>query len=92
MYNALANDLSIDTSDEAQLLSYFSGNAVPENASAIATAYAGHQFGNFVPQLGDGRAILIGELIDEAGKLNDILWARPRSPPRPSLFPTDVSS
>ena len=69
---ALANDLSIDTSDEAQLLSYFSGNAVPENASAIATAYAGHQFGNFVPQLGDGRAILIGELIDEAGKLNDI--------------------
>ena len=69
---ALANDLSIDTSDEAQLLAYFSGNAVPENASAIATAYAGHQFGNFVPQLGDGRAILIGELIDEAGKLNDI--------------------
>ena len=69
---ALANDLSIDTSDETQLLKYFSGNAVPENASAIATAYAGHQFGNFVPQLGDGRAILIGELIDETGKLNDI--------------------
>ena len=69
---ALANDLSIDTSDETQLLAYFSGNAVPENASAIATAYAGHQFGNFVPQLGDGRAILIGELIDETGKLNDI--------------------
>ena len=68
----LANNLSIDTSDNAQLLEYFSGNKVPDNSSTIAMAYAGHQFGNFVPQLGDGRAILIGELIDESGKLNDI--------------------
>ena len=68
----LANDLSIDTTDEIQLLQYFSGNEVPEKSSAIAMAYAGHQFGNFVPQLGDGRAMLIGELYDNEGKLKDI--------------------
>ncbi len=68
----LAKELSIDTSDEAQLLEYFSGNTVHKDATAIAMAYAGHQFGNFVPQLGDGRAILIGEVYDKSGKLNDI--------------------
>ena len=40
----------------------FSGNVVPVGAEPLAMAYAGHQFGNFVPQLGDGRAILLGEL------------------------------
>ena len=68
----LANELSIDTSNEIQLLEYFSGNIVPKNSMTIAMAYAGHQFGNFVPQLGDGRAILIGETYDKSGKLNDI--------------------
>ena len=38
----------------------------------LAAAYAGHQFGNFVPQLGDGRAILIGEVRDRAGRLRDL--------------------
>jgi serine/tyrosine/threonine adenylyltransferase len=49
-----------------------SGNRVPDNTSAIATAYAGHQFGGFVPQLGDGRAILLGEVIDRDGVRRDI--------------------
>ena len=40
----LANELSIDTSDEMQLVEYFSGNTVPKDAEAIAMAYAGHQF------------------------------------------------
>ena len=40
----------------------FSGNVIPEGAEPIAMAYAGHQFGGFNPQLGDGRAILLGEL------------------------------
>src|SRR5215207_1467832 len=40
------------------------GNSVPETAEPIAAAYAGHQFGTFVPQLGDGRAILLGELVE----------------------------
>ena len=40
------------------------GNRVPEGSEPLAMAYAGFQFGNWVPQLGDGRAILLGELID----------------------------
>ena len=41
----------------------FAGNVTPQGAEPIAMAYAGHQFGNFVPQLGDGRAILLGEVV-----------------------------
>lgn len=48
------------------------GNAFPASATPIALAYAGHQFGNFVPQLGDGRALLIGELTDTAGIRRDV--------------------
>lgn len=50
----------------------FSGNVLPEGAEPIATAYAGHQFGGFVPQLGDGRAILIGEVVGRDGVRRDI--------------------
>ena len=48
------------------------GNAVPEGAEPLAMAYAGHQFGNRVPQLGDGRAILLGEVVGRDGKRRDI--------------------
>jgi uncharacterized protein YdiU (UPF0061 family) len=48
------------------------GNVVPVTGEPLAMAYAGHQFGNFVPQLGDGRAILLGEVIDRAGVRRDI--------------------
>src|SRR5258708_15027987 len=48
------------------------GRDVPEAAEPIAMAYAGHQFGHFVPQLGDGRAILLGEVIDQQGVRRDI--------------------
>ena len=48
------------------------GSVVPEGAEPIALAYAGHQFGHFVPQLGDGRAILLGEVIDRNGMRRDI--------------------
>ncbi|MFC0243082.1 protein adenylyltransferase SelO [Rhodopseudomonas telluris] len=48
------------------------GARVPEGAASIAMAYAGHQFGHFVPQLGDGRAILLGEVIDKDGVRRDI--------------------
>ncbi len=48
------------------------GNRVLETAEPIAAAYAGHQFGTFVPQLGDGRAILLGELVDRTGVRRDI--------------------
>ena len=49
-----------------------SGNAMPEGAEPIAQAYAGHQFGGFVPQLGDGRAVLLGEVVGPDGARFDI--------------------
>jgi serine/tyrosine/threonine adenylyltransferase len=71
---ALASDLNLDLSafDAAALANLFSGNVLPQGTVPIAMAYAGHQFGHFVPQLGDGRAILIGEMRDHAGVLRDI--------------------
>ena len=48
------------------------GNQIVDSAEPIASAYAGHQFGNFVPQLGDGRAILLGELLDCTGQRRDL--------------------
>ena len=50
----------------------FSGNRTPNGATLIAQVYAGHQFGSFSPQLGDGRALLLGEIIDSAGKRQDV--------------------
>ena len=48
------------------------GNLVPDGATPVAQAYAGHQFGGFVPRLGDGRALLLGELVDADGQLRDL--------------------
>ena len=53
-------------------LSVLAGNRIPAGAEPLAMAYAGHQFGNFVPRLGDGRAILLGEIVDPAGERFDI--------------------
>lgn len=50
----------------------FAGHTAPEGATPLAMAYAGHQFGGFSPQLGDGRALLLGEIIDRQGKRRDI--------------------
>jgi uncharacterized protein YdiU (UPF0061 family) len=52
--------------------SIFAGSEAPEGAAPLAQAYAGHQFGGFSPQLGDGRALLIGELIDRHGIRRDL--------------------
>ena len=74
-FNAeLAEELRLDAcalSGEAGA-ALFAGNTVPEGAEPIAQAYAGHQFGGFSPQLGDGRAVLLGEVIDRAGRRRDI--------------------
>lgn len=64
--------LGLAEHDDAALTAMFSGNALPEGAQPIAQAYAGHQFGHFSPQLGDGRALLLGEVIDRNGKRRDI--------------------
>ena len=53
-------------------LEILAGKRVPDGAEPIAMAYAGHQFGHFVPQLGDGRAILLGEVVDRDGVRRDI--------------------
>src|SRR5689334_3706861 len=59
----LAEDLGLEPGAvEGVAAAMLSGNELPEDASPIAMAYAGHQFGAFLPRLGDGRAILIGEL------------------------------
>ena len=55
-----------------EALGAFSGNVVPPTAQPLAQAYAGHQFGHFSPQLGDGRAVLLGERIDQNGQRRDI--------------------
>ena len=62
----LAEDLGLSglAKSEEQLARIFSGNEIPDGAEPIALAYAGHQFGYFVPQLGDGRAVLLGEVIN----------------------------
>jgi uncharacterized protein YdiU (UPF0061 family) len=59
----------LDSPEGAEILA---GQRLPEGADPIAMAYAGHQFGHFVPQLGDGRAILLGEVIDSDGVRRDI--------------------
>src|ERR1700727_1070324 len=59
----------LSTPEGAEILA---GKLVPDGADPIAMAYAGHQFGHFVPQLGDGRAILLGEVIDADGIRRDI--------------------
>ena len=74
-FNApLAEELGLDAAALAGEAgaALFAGNTVPEGAEPIAQAYAGHQFGGFSPQLGDGRAVLLGEVIDRAGRRRDI--------------------
>jgi protein adenylyltransferase len=71
---ALAVHLGLDpdmleSPEGAEILA---GKRLPDGADPIAMAYAGHQFGHFVPQLGDGRAILLGEVIDKDGIRRDI--------------------
>jgi uncharacterized protein YdiU (UPF0061 family) len=69
----LARELGLDPEAiEPEAAALFSGNQLPEDATPIAMAYAGHQFGAFVPRLGDGRAILLGELKTRDGGVRDI--------------------
>jgi uncharacterized protein YdiU (UPF0061 family) len=73
IYNhALAAELGLPEAEEAQLAAWFSGaEPLPESAP-VALAYAGHQFGQFNPQMGDGRALLLGEMIAPTGARFDL--------------------
>ena len=64
----LANDLGLSVTSPEDCADVFSGNVIPVGASPLAMAYAGHQFGGFNPQLGDGRAILLGDLDHPSGE------------------------
>ena len=66
----LAEELGVD--GDALTAEMLSGNQLPDGSEPLAMAYAGHQFGSFVPQLGDGRAILLGEVVDRQGRRRDI--------------------
>ena len=57
---------------QPKALNFFAGNRIAEGSEPLAMAYAGHQFANFVPQLGDGRACLLGEVIAQDGRRYDI--------------------
>lgn len=72
----LAQELGLDAQALAtpEGVALLAGNTVPPGAEPIAQAYAGHQFGGFSPQLGDGRALLLGEVIDRHGRRRDIAF------------------
>lgn len=70
--HALAADLGISARTESEAAEVFGGNQVPDGADPLAQVYAGHQFGGFSPQLGDGRALMLGEVLDPNGQRYDI--------------------
>lgn len=77
LWNAdLARDLGVEDWDAAIL----SGNKVPLGAAPLAQVYAGHQFGGWVPRLGDGRAILLGEIDSPTGHVDIVLKGAGRTP------------
>jgi len=65
-------NLASDAGDDPDLVACLAGQRLPPASVPLATAYAGHQFGNFVPQLGDGRAISIGQVADRFGRPWDL--------------------
>ena len=70
----LAIELGLDvpflrSADGVRMLT---GNVIPDGATPVAQAYAGHQFGGYSPRLGDGRALLLGEIVDQDRRLRDI--------------------
>ncbi|WP_419869202.1 protein adenylyltransferase SelO [Chryseobacterium sp. CT-SW4] len=69
----LSEEIGLGTFEENDL-SFLVGNSLPENIQTYATAYAGYQFGNWAGQLGDGRAILAGEITNENNQTTEIQW------------------
>ena len=78
--DALARDLGADPEALRANIDVFAGNAGPDGADPIAQAYGGHQFGQWNPGLGDGRALLLGEVICDKGRFDLQLKGSGRSP------------
>ncbi len=70
----LAAELGLDVAAlrSPEVVDVLAGNAVPDGVTTVAQAYAGHQFGGYSPQLGDGRALLLGEVTDIRGRRRDL--------------------
>lgn len=70
----LATELGLDPAflETPEGLLLLIGNRVPAGATPVAQAYAGHQFGWYAPRLGDGRALLLGEVAHADGRLRDL--------------------
>jgi uncharacterized protein YdiU (UPF0061 family) len=70
----LATELGLDAAwlRSPDGVRFLVGNLVPSGTAPVAQAYAGHQFGGYVPRLGDGRALLLGEIVDVDGRVRDI--------------------
>ena len=75
-------NLKLDLTEPRKVAKIFSGNIILDGSDPIALAYAGHQFGHFVPQLGDGRAVLLGEVLDA----NNARWDIQLKGSGPTLF------
>lgn len=69
----LSEEIGLGTFEEKDL-NFLVGSQLPDHVKTYATAYAGHQFGNWAGQLGDGRAILAGEITNDSGEKNEIQW------------------
>ena len=67
-----ALELGLPPEPNSALLELFSGQKIPQSISPLAMKYTGHQFGVYNPQLGDGRGLLLGEVLDSKGKLHDL--------------------
>ncbi len=72
--NQLAKEINIGEVENKDDLQFLFGNYIPENIQTYATAYAGHQFGNWAGQLGDGRAIYIGEIANNKSEKFELQW------------------
>lgn len=69
---AMALGLDVDELQSAEGIAMLAGHAFPDGAARIAQVYAGHQFGQFSPRLGDGRALLLGEIVAPDGRRHDL--------------------
>ena len=68
----LARLLGLPETGDPEFAGVFSGNEVPDGAAPLSQLYSGHQFGSYNPQLGDGRAVLLGEVVGTDGQRRDI--------------------